>query len=467
MPRRPPRGGLPGRGRDARRVAARAGAGARSTGSTRRRTSSRCCSASAPTAGASSSPQGTGCAIYVPYGRRWYEYSLRRLQENPKVAGYVARDMHRPASSPAGSRARLPRASAAKQAAFRDLPRRRRDRRDRDPLRSGSAILRIRIPRRVTARCAPRRPRRRGGPRGSARETAVASSWASGSVVAPSSASVSSTTSPSSVSSVRSVPRRAARDRDDGLARSRASVLRRLPSGRALGERLEVGLHRAHLGDVAPDRLLDLLGDRVRRREIEVAREASGGATAWRPSPRVDHGEVVELPHVRRRSSPPRGHARGARPRRPRLDVDDDVALREARAARPPRPGRRRRAPARRPRRARRRSRRRRTCARRPGAAGAAGRRRAGRAGRSPRAPRRRRPRGAVHQDVDVPPDQPGRGGDDEDRDEQRRDRVALGEAGPRRGEARETASVPSRSAPKWTRVRERSPRSSSVAPAR
>ena len=31
--------------------------------------------------------------IYVPYGRRWYEYSLRRLQENPKVAGYVAKDM--------------------------------------------------------------------------------------------------------------------------------------------------------------------------------------------------------------------------------------------------------------------------------------------------------------------------------------------------------------------------------------
>jgi len=31
--------------------------------------------------------------VYVPYGLRWYEYSLRRLQENPKVAGYVARDM--------------------------------------------------------------------------------------------------------------------------------------------------------------------------------------------------------------------------------------------------------------------------------------------------------------------------------------------------------------------------------------
>ena len=30
--------------------------------------------------------------IYVPYGRRWYEYSMRRLQENPKVATYIARD---------------------------------------------------------------------------------------------------------------------------------------------------------------------------------------------------------------------------------------------------------------------------------------------------------------------------------------------------------------------------------------
>lgn len=30
--------------------------------------------------------------VYVPYGKQWYEYSLRRLQENPKVAGYVARD---------------------------------------------------------------------------------------------------------------------------------------------------------------------------------------------------------------------------------------------------------------------------------------------------------------------------------------------------------------------------------------
>ena len=33
--------------------------------------------------------------IYVPYGRQWHEYSLRRLQENPKIAGYVAGDLGR------------------------------------------------------------------------------------------------------------------------------------------------------------------------------------------------------------------------------------------------------------------------------------------------------------------------------------------------------------------------------------
>ncbi|HLM34740.1 MAG TPA: proline dehydrogenase family protein [Gaiellaceae bacterium] len=31
--------------------------------------------------------------IYVPYGTYWYQYSIRRLQENPKMAGYVARDV--------------------------------------------------------------------------------------------------------------------------------------------------------------------------------------------------------------------------------------------------------------------------------------------------------------------------------------------------------------------------------------
>jgi proline dehydrogenase len=30
--------------------------------------------------------------IYVPFGEHWYGYSLRRLQENPKIAGYIASD---------------------------------------------------------------------------------------------------------------------------------------------------------------------------------------------------------------------------------------------------------------------------------------------------------------------------------------------------------------------------------------
>ena len=30
--------------------------------------------------------------VYVPYGTQWYEYSMRRLQENPKIAGYIAAD---------------------------------------------------------------------------------------------------------------------------------------------------------------------------------------------------------------------------------------------------------------------------------------------------------------------------------------------------------------------------------------
>jgi proline dehydrogenase len=36
--------------------------------------------------------EGHTVRIYVPYGRQWYEYSLRRLQENPRIAGYVAAD---------------------------------------------------------------------------------------------------------------------------------------------------------------------------------------------------------------------------------------------------------------------------------------------------------------------------------------------------------------------------------------
>ena len=36
--------------------------------------------------------EGHRLRIYVPFGRHWYDYSLRRLQENPKIAGYIAAD---------------------------------------------------------------------------------------------------------------------------------------------------------------------------------------------------------------------------------------------------------------------------------------------------------------------------------------------------------------------------------------
>ena len=36
--------------------------------------------------------QGHRLRIYTPFGRHWYAYSLRRLQENPKIAGYIASD---------------------------------------------------------------------------------------------------------------------------------------------------------------------------------------------------------------------------------------------------------------------------------------------------------------------------------------------------------------------------------------
>jgi proline dehydrogenase len=36
--------------------------------------------------------KGNRLRIYTPFGRDWYEYSLRRLQENPRIAGYIATD---------------------------------------------------------------------------------------------------------------------------------------------------------------------------------------------------------------------------------------------------------------------------------------------------------------------------------------------------------------------------------------
>ena len=36
--------------------------------------------------------EGGRLRVYVPFGQHWYAYSMRRLQENPKLAGYIASD---------------------------------------------------------------------------------------------------------------------------------------------------------------------------------------------------------------------------------------------------------------------------------------------------------------------------------------------------------------------------------------
>jgi len=37
--------------------------------------------------------EGHRLRVYVPYGKHWYGYSVRRLRENPKIAGYVLKAM--------------------------------------------------------------------------------------------------------------------------------------------------------------------------------------------------------------------------------------------------------------------------------------------------------------------------------------------------------------------------------------
>ena len=33
--------------------------------------------------------------VYVPFGRDWYDYSQRRLKENPNIAGYILKNLFR------------------------------------------------------------------------------------------------------------------------------------------------------------------------------------------------------------------------------------------------------------------------------------------------------------------------------------------------------------------------------------
>ena len=37
--------------------------------------------------------QGHKIRIYVPFGEHWYQYSMRRLQENPQVAGHILKNL--------------------------------------------------------------------------------------------------------------------------------------------------------------------------------------------------------------------------------------------------------------------------------------------------------------------------------------------------------------------------------------
>jgi len=37
--------------------------------------------------------KGYKVRVYVPYGPDWFDYSVRRLKENPDIAGYVLWNM--------------------------------------------------------------------------------------------------------------------------------------------------------------------------------------------------------------------------------------------------------------------------------------------------------------------------------------------------------------------------------------
>jgi proline dehydrogenase len=37
--------------------------------------------------------KGYKIRVYVPFGPDWFDYSVRRLKENPNIAGYVIKNM--------------------------------------------------------------------------------------------------------------------------------------------------------------------------------------------------------------------------------------------------------------------------------------------------------------------------------------------------------------------------------------
>ena len=39
--------------------------------------------------------EGHRLRVYVPFGANWYAYSVRRLRENPEIAGHVFKGLFR------------------------------------------------------------------------------------------------------------------------------------------------------------------------------------------------------------------------------------------------------------------------------------------------------------------------------------------------------------------------------------
>jgi proline dehydrogenase len=47
--------------------------------------------------------EGHRLRVYIPYGSHWYAYSLRRLKENPAIAGHIARSLFASTGEPSAS----------------------------------------------------------------------------------------------------------------------------------------------------------------------------------------------------------------------------------------------------------------------------------------------------------------------------------------------------------------------------
>ena len=58
-------------------------------------TSSRCCTASARDLQAQLAREGYRVRVYVPFGREWFPYFMRRLGERPANVGFVVRSLLR------------------------------------------------------------------------------------------------------------------------------------------------------------------------------------------------------------------------------------------------------------------------------------------------------------------------------------------------------------------------------------